>query len=81
VRVTGKIIYQLVIDDIRNIQLSKLLKQGGMADSVKCFAEVETDYNNVGMNRQQIGNYLENRNNSSRSGTSGSTCELVTEYQ
>ena len=51
-QVTGKIIYQPVIDNIRNILLSKLLKQGGMADSIKRFAEVETDDNNVGVNRQ-----------------------------
>ena len=80
-RVTGKIIYQPVIDNIRNIQLSKLLKQGGMADSIKCFAAVETDDNNVGMNRQQVLPTLENGNNSSSSGTSRSKCKLVTECQ
>jgi len=55
------------------------LEQGGMADSIERFAEVEADDNNVGMNRQQVGNYLENGNNSSCSRTSGSKCKLVTE--
>ena len=78
---TGEIIRQPVVDSVGNIQLCEFLEQGGMADRVKRLAEVLTDDNNVGMIRQQVGDYLENGDDSSSSRACGSECKLVIEDQ
>ena len=76
-----KKVFQPIVGFVREVQICKLLKQGGVADSVKGLAEVQRDEVYVWIAGQHICNGLEHGNNGGICGSSWNEGKLVIKVQ